>query len=1306
MLMLPENWMSFVVRDPAGNSLLSGTGSRQADLSTLAPGRYSLTSPESNKRFEVIRSDKIPGGVLLATPGTSSTQFSFGTSTDAGPFFVSVKDAAGAVQQSFYVYAPEVEITFPSGNWNVNIAKPGESGFGFAVQIGAAGQLERLDRIGLVNRADWFLESLSFGSKINDVVVSTGPRMFEFNDSVNAQHVVQVRDPQTGTISNYFTQSKDLRVPLGLGAFEWRVLGIVQSSIVYPTLIEGLNNVQGGWTPFTSRLANSTTAAGLFVPGDMLNFVVRTPEGNSVIGDTLNNWIDLSTLQSGRYSLTGQGLNGFIREELIVNSSIIGGALSLRAGGDGSLRVAFHDETPAAYYVSVKKGDGTNITAFYNYASVVNLQLEDGDYLISVAESGSAGFSFKTTLSGGNLSAVDNVETRDKVDWYMDSLTRGDPFGPINTNNGPANFSFDAGTGGNYIVQVRDPVTGSVGSYKSSTPNLDIPTGLGEFQWRSFGLPVQLDITADVIGRISATQGGWTSFDQVSETPEKDYVLGREPDKVSRVEDLIFNYPADALLLDDGSIVVTNSYGASVIRIMPNGTLQRLAGGDREGYVESGSGRDVLLRGPGQLFDNKDGTILFTDTRNFVVREINIDTGQVRTLFGNPDVFQPTIVNGQITGLGDIYDVGRDNLGRLFITAASTVKFGDQQYSSNTNVLRQNGVGDWYIWEPDTSGLIAGSFKFVDMIFHNDIVSVLVHDGSDKKYLKYSETGELLGQVNLGVSFGGGLALDPTTGNLLIGNHTSLIRLNWETLEATDYPFPETFANVSFMNFNGVNLALVDSDRGRVYNYNVQSGQILSTIGLSTNISNVIVDLESTDNGLLALDNQTPRIISLNDGKITSIAGTGFQGVAGAGSTASQTSFYYPNAISKGKDGSIYVVDANHRVMKISPEGVLSTFAGGVDFGFSGDGGAATNARFQSIYGVEAADDGKVYIADSYNHAIRVVGVDGTVTTLAGNGQQGLGFMQGTASLNVPLRVTVTSGGRILISDSWNNRIVEMAGDGSLVPVAGIGYKGPYQGTGDFSGDGGLATEAELNTPVGLAMYDADGTLFIADSFNNRIRYVDSAGNIHTLIGGDRGYAFGQLLNLPSDVALVGDDLFIADTGNALVLKLVGVDRTGNDFANSLDVGTAITRSRFASRFEYVSSDDADFYNLAGYDNGLITITAAQSGLTIKFSNGAGGYYGERILTAGQSVDIDADEHNYLIVSASEKQKYTMTFGQSLPMISNNAVVAMVESREFKTSTFDPRLSLMVQAMASFADGSGISSNRFEESKPIFDYFA
>ncbi|MFN3620627.1 hypothetical protein [Sphingorhabdus sp.] len=1287
--------------------MLSGAGSRQADLSNLAPGRYSLTSSESNKRYEIIRSNNIPGGVLLANPGTSSTQFTFGTSTDGGPYFVRVKDTAGVVQQSFYVYSPDTTLRLPAGSWSVTIAQPGENGFDFVAQVGAAGELEKLNGIELVNRADWFLDSLTYGTKINDVANYTGTRLFEFEDT-NPQHVIQIRDPQTRSISTYFSQNNSLSLQLGLGAFEWRVLGIAQSSIMYPALIEGLGNVQGGWTPFTHRFESARTRVGLTVPADVSNYVIRTPEGNSVVSDNYGTWIDLSSLEPGRYSLTGNGLSGFFREDLVIASEIYGGALAVRDLDGGRIKITFQDETPAPfYYVSVSKLDGSNVTAFYNYSSSIELQLEDGKYLVSIAESGSRGFSFSAYVLAGKLSFVEGIATRDKIDWYMDALVKSDPFSPISLSSGLTNFSFNAPPSGNFLIQIRDPWTKSVGTYFSQKPQLDIELGLGQFQWRAFLLPDQVNITGDVISNITAVVGGWASFERFSKPFATDYILGREPDKVFSADELTFNYPSDATRLSDGSIVVTNTYASTIERIYSDGQVERLAGGNSVGYTEQGIGREVLINRPGQILNNKNGTIYFVDSSNLVVREINLETGIVKTILGSPNNLRPTIVDGQIVGLGDIYALGRDNRGQPFITAAEATIVGDRLQSGETKVLRHSDIGRWYFWEYDRSTLTPGT-QFIDILFHDDVISVLAADGGTKRYLQFNEQGLLLANLEIGGAFGAGLVKDPITGDLLIGNHTAITRLNHRTLVQSPFPFPEPFANVSYMEIDGTNLVITDSDRGRVYSYDLMARSLTAVYGQRSSTSNVIVDLESVNGSLLMLDNLTPRVLEYDQGRIRSISGNGTQARSNQSGYAVDNTLFYPNAIAAGPDGSVYFVDANHRISRIAPDQSVSPFAGLITSGYSGDGGLGINARFQSIYGLDVAADGSIYVADSFNHAIRKISADGIVSTLVGNGLASLAStaVAGQSALNVPNRVLVTDAGRIFIADSWNNRVVELTPDGRLVATAGVGKFTTYQGGGSFSGDGGDAALAGLNTPTGLAYYESDGTLFIADSFNNRIRYVDSAGNIHTLVGADRGYEFGKLLNLPNDVALVGDDLFIADTGNALVLKLVGVDRTGNDFASSLDVGKAITRSRFASRSEYVSSDDADFYNLTGYNNGLVTITAAQSGLTIKFSSGVGGYYGERILTAGQSVDIDADEHNYVIVSASEKQKYTMVFGQSSQMISNNAVVAMLESRELEVSAFDPRLSLMVQAMASFADGSGISSNRLQESDPIFDYFA
>ncbi|WP_332368345.1 hypothetical protein [Spirosoma telluris] len=143
---------------------------------------------------------------------------------------------------------------------------------------------------------------------------------------------------------------------------------------------------------------------------------------------------------------------------------------------------------------------------------------------------------------------------------------------------------------------------------------------------------------------------------------------------------------------------------------------------------------------------------------------------------------------------------------------------------------------------------------------------------------------------------------------------------------------------------------------------------------------------------------------------------------------------------------------------------------------------------------VDAA--GNVFIADQANHRIRKIATDGMISTIAGNGTQGSGGDTGpalSANLNNPTGVAVDATGNVFIADRDNHRIRKVAIDGTITTVAGNGTQGS-------SGDTGPATSANLNTPSGLAV-DGSGNLFIDDTFNHRIRKVAADGTITTVAG-------------------------------------------------------------------------------------------------------------------------------------------------------------------------------------------------------------
>ena len=200
--------------------------------------------------------------------------------------------------------------------------------------------------------------------------------------------------------------------------------------------------------------------------------------------------------------------------------------------------------------------------------------------------------------------------------------------------------------------------------------------------------------------------------------------------------------------------------------------------------------------------------------------------------------------------------------------------------------------------------------------------------------------------------------------------------------------------------------------------------------------------------------------------------------------------------------------------------------------GYAGDGGPAVSAKLDQPRGVVLDSAGNVYIADSLNSVIREVRRDGTIDTVAGNGQRGYsgdGGSPRSAALFAPVGVAISHDGSLFIADTNNNRVRLIDHGGNIVTFAGSGRAA-------YGGDGGPATSADLNLPTGLA-FDSAGNLYIADSGNNRVRKVSPNGTI-TTVAGDGTSA---VLAAPSSIAVSPSGvLFIADTDNHRVLKLVG----------------------------------------------------------------------------------------------------------------------------------------------------------------------
>jgi len=338
-----------------------------------------------------------------------------------------------------------------------------------------------------------------------------------------------------------------------------------------------------------------------------------------------------------------------------------------------------------------------------------------------------------------------------------------------------------------------------------------------------------------------------------------------------------------------------------------------------------------------------------------------------------------------------------------------------------------------------------------------------------------------------------------------------------------------------------------------------------------------------------------PKAECADPGAICPLAGTGELGWNGDGHPATESQLYWPTAVRIGPDGLMYVMDFNNmRLRRIDDDGALRTVVGTgehlgavegarpldtplenpIDFAFlsdgaiaivsqhdprvlrvklgghvqvlagigdqgdSGDDGPALAATFVELSGIAVAKDGTIYVADGGAHRVRALTTDGRVIAVAGVGLPGNSGDGGPALgalLMHPSGLALDAAGNLYITDSGAHAIRRvLTQSGIIETVAGTGRAGD-------TGDGGSAKRARLNAPEGVTLAP-DGTLFVSDSANNRVRRIDKAGDIGTIAGtgepgyaGDNGPAVNAKLDGPSRLQFADGKLYIPDTGNGWV---------------------------------------------------------------------------------------------------------------------------------------------------------------------------
>ena len=303
------------------------------------------------------------------------------------------------------------------------------------------------------------------------------------------------------------------------------------------------------------------------------------------------------------------------------------------------------------------------------------------------------------------------------------------------------------------------------------------------------------------------------------------------------------------------------------------------------------------------------------------------------------------------------------------------------------------------------------------------------------------------------------------------------------------------------------------------------------------------------------------------DRRLTRVAGNSRPGYAGDGGPATSARLYVPSGVAVDADGNLFIADTgNHRIRKVFPNGLIVTVAGDSASGFSGDGGPAVSARLSGPKGLALDAGGNLFFVDSWTFRIRRVSAAGIITTVAGNGTQGLSGDGGPATsaqlmigTGGPGGLAVDRAGNLFVPEDGGNRVRKVSPSGIITTLAGNGAFGS-------AGDDGPATSAQLRAPTGVAV-DSSGNLFIVQRF--AVRKVSTNGIITTVAGngaccgsqGVDGPATSVQLNVSGVAVDSVDNLLIAEWGR--IRKVSGgiiTEVSGNGSYNTIsgDGGPAI----------------------------------------------------------------------------------------------------------------------------------------------------
>ncbi|MGC5326006.1 S-layer homology domain-containing protein [Brevibacillus sp. SYSU BS000544] len=593
------------------------------------------------------------------------------------------------------------------------------------------------------------------------------------------------------------------------------------------------------------------------------------------------------------------------------------------------------------------------------------------------------------------------------------------------------------------------------------------------------------------------------------------------------------NAPRGIFLYGKKLYIVDSSNHRIMMVDLDTGILTKVVGDGTSGYSgDGGSALSAKLNNPQDVTVDKDGNVYIADYGNFRIRKVDTN-GTITTLAGvgtypasgSPD-WVPNGIPATSAKLHFPYSVTTDKSGNVYFgTAGNTVQKVDNEGKIWTIAGNGNNGNP-------LEGAIAKSAplgQISSIRFHPVSNDMYIVDGSNKKIRRIDQDGKIwLVAGTASNSYNG----DGSTGT------TNLVGPNKMDFDASGNIYFSDQLRIRKITTDAQIVTLAGSGS------HDPAGRGPATSAQLNEPTDVAVD---SSNNLFLSDSRNHRVMKVpTDGLIMAYAGTEIAGYSQA-TWARNANFNTPTGLAVRGVSSLLISDTqSYRIRSTASgaySGTIDSFlVGNGTAGFSGDGGNILAAQLNEATGVAIDPSFSAYfIADTANNRIRKV--SGLITTFAGNGTTGLtgdGASATNAGLNAPRGVAADSKGNVYIADTGNHAIRKVAkATGIITTFAGTGAAG-------YSGDGGQAVSAELNSPWDVFV-DKHDNLYIADTGNHTIRRIDQFGQIMTVagdgaagFGGDGGSALTAQLNGPTGVFVTySGEIFIADRDNHLVRKVV-----------------------------------------------------------------------------------------------------------------------------------------------------------------------